>query len=276
MLTRSLGRTGLVVSALGLGTVKFGRNTGVKYPRRFDLPSDEQIADLLATAKALGVTLLDTAPAYGDSERRLGEAIGASRRHWVLCTKVGETFDGCRSRYDFTASHTLSSVDRSLRRLRTDTLDIVLLHADDRGAAAIAESGALQALRRLQREGVVRAVGYSGRGVADGRAMLGRVDVLMCAINAVQRDEVPLAAAAAAAGVGVLVKKPLASGHHPHGGIGEAARLPGVASVVVGTLNTRRLVAHAEAVRHCEETAYSSSIVVEQPSARDKTRTSPP
>ena len=70
--SRILGSTGLEVSTLGLGTVKFGRNSGVKYPNQFDLPDDEQIRQLLAQASDHGMNLLDTAPAYGSSEERLG------------------------------------------------------------------------------------------------------------------------------------------------------------------------------------------------------------
>ena len=98
MLKRPLGNSGLAVSPLGLGTVKFGRNSGVKYPRPFELPSDAQIADLLALAHSLGINLLDTAPAYGASEERLGEAIAGNRERWLLCTKAGEEFIDGRSR----------------------------------------------------------------------------------------------------------------------------------------------------------------------------------
>ncbi len=69
---RPLGSTGIKVSLLGLGTVKLGRNEGVKYPRPFDLPDDRSVVALLETAQSLGINLLDTAPAYGRSEERLG------------------------------------------------------------------------------------------------------------------------------------------------------------------------------------------------------------
>ena len=250
MLRRPLGDTGLEVALLGLGTVQFGRNTGVKYRRGFTLPSDGRIADLLAVAKSLGVNLLDTAPAYGRSEERLGEAIAGTRRDWLLCTKAGEEFDGARSRYDFSEDHVLRSMDRSLRRLRTTVLDIVLVHSDGRGAAAVDAAGAFRALRRLQREGVVRAVGFSGRGAADGRAALGLSDVLMCTVNGRDRREVPVVAEAAAAGVGVLVKKPLASGFETSAAaLANIAAVPGVSCVVTGTLNTDHLVANAAAVQ---------------------------
>ena len=240
---------GVAVSLLGLGTVKFGRNSGVKYPRPFALPSDGQIADLLAMAKRLGIDLLDTAPAYGRSEQRLGEAIAGDRRHWVLATKVGEEFAAGVSRYDFSADHVLRSVERSLRRLRTDMLDVVSVHSDGRAVAAVEAAGAFAALRRLQREGVVRCVGYSGKRLDDGRAALRLVDVVMCAVNAGDGSQTPLVAEAAAAGVGVLVKKPMASGAQADpAGLGAIVRQPGVGAVVTGTLRRDHLQANAAAV----------------------------
>ena len=241
---------GLAVSVLGLGTVKFGRNEAVKYPQPFALPTDGEIADLLATAKTLGINLLDTAPAYGSSEQRLGEAIADERQDWAICTKVGEAFAAGLSRYDFSADNVLRSVARSLRRLRTDWLDVVLLHSDGRAVAAIEVAGAFAALRRLQREGVVRCVGFSGKGQEDGQAALPLVDVLMCEIHAGDRSQVPLAGAAAAAGVGVLVKKPMASGRLAQaGGLAATAGIEGVTSVITGTLSREHLAANAAAIR---------------------------
>lgn len=250
MLKRPLGSTGLMVSPLGLGTVKFGRNTAVKYPQPFDLPSDGRIADLLALAHSLGINLLDTAPAYGNSEERLGEAIEGRRGQWLLCTKAGEQFDDGRSHYDFGEDAVLRSVANSLRRLRTDYLDLLLLHADGRGVATIEAAGGFRALRRLQRQGVVRAVGFSAKNVADGRAAMTRSDVLMCTVNARYRQELPMLAECAAADVSVLIKKPLASGFEkaPEQAIANAVALPGVTSVVVGTLSPDHLAANAAAV----------------------------
>src|SRR5690554_4390721 len=108
-LHRPLGNTGLQVSPLGLGTVKIGRNQGVKYPSGINLP--------------------DTAPAYGTSEERLGPLLQGQRQDWVLCTKVGEEFVDGQSRFDFSAAHTRFSVQRSLQRLHTDYLDLVLVHS---------------------------------------------------------------------------------------------------------------------------------------------------
>ena len=250
MLKRPLGKTALNVSQLGLGTVKFGRNVGVKYPRPFKLPTDGQIADLLALAQSLGMNLLDTAPSYGNSEERIGEAIEGSRESWLLCTKAGEDFIGGRSRYDFGEERVLRSVANSLRSLRTDYLDVLLLHADGRSVAEIESAGAFRALRRLQREGVVKAIGFSAKGLADGRAAMAHCDALMCTVNAGYREELPLLDACATAGIGVLVKKPLASGYErtPQRRIASIAALPGATSIVVGTLNAEHLAANAAAL----------------------------
>ena len=246
---RPLGRTGIRVSVLGLGTVKFGRDAAVHYPHPFELPSDAQLAELLATAKSYGVNLLDTAPAYGTSETRLGEAIQGCRDDWVVCTKAGEEFDGTRSRYDFSEDHILRSVERSLARLRTDRVEIVLVHSDGRDVAEIEAAGAFRALAGLRREGVVTAIGFSGKSVTDGRTAMARSNVLMCTINAVDGEEIPLAAEAAGAGVGVLVKKPFAQGRQVDmGQVAGIAVLPGVTAIVAGTTSCEHLEAAATAL----------------------------
>ena len=75
---RTLGRTDIAVSALGLGTVKLGRNRGVRYPQPFALPDDRAARALLDAARELGVNLLDTAPAYGASSAACSPATGAT------------------------------------------------------------------------------------------------------------------------------------------------------------------------------------------------------
>ena len=127
---RPLGNTGMNLSILGLGTVKFGRNTGVKYPDQFRIPDNNEARDLLALAAELGVNILDTAPAYGNSEERLGRLLLGQRHQWLVCSKVGEEFAAGESTYDFSAEHTRFSIERSLQRLATDYLDIVLVHSD--------------------------------------------------------------------------------------------------------------------------------------------------
>ncbi len=98
-----IAETGILVTPLGLGTVKLGRNQGVKYPTPFHIPDDKASADLIAHAKALGINLIDTAPAYGHSEQRLGKLLKGQRDDWIICSKVGEEFEKGQSSFEFYA-----------------------------------------------------------------------------------------------------------------------------------------------------------------------------
>lgn len=248
---RALGQTGIVVSLLGLGTVKLGRNAGVKYPQVFDLPDDKAVVTLLETARELGINLLDTAPAYGLSERRLGQLRPGRREDWVVATKAGEYFDNGISRFDFTPAAIRASVENSLRLLRTDYLDAVLLHSDGVEEAGDRFLPAVEELTRLKQGGLIRATGFSGKTVAGGDRLLPLVDVLMATWNPGYTDEAPLIARAAAQGRGVLIKKALASGHvaDPATALQAAATLPGTCSIVVGTLSPANLRANAAALQ---------------------------
>lgn len=243
---RPLGSTGLTVSALGLGTVKLGRNEQVKYPAAFSIPDDKTASALLEEAQALGINLLDTAPAYGSSEERLGQLL-TRRQEWVLCTKVGEEFANGSSHFDFSGSHTRFSIERSLKRLRTDYLDLVLIHSDGNDVDILHHSDCVQTLRLLQEQGLVRAIGMSTKTIAGGLAAVELLDVVMLTWNLQQRDEAVLAAATRQ-GKGVLVKKGLMSGH-VQGSSGDLVRdsmqlafsQPGVGSMIVGTINPAHL-----------------------------------
>jgi aryl-alcohol dehydrogenase-like predicted oxidoreductase len=252
---RPLGDTGVRVSLLGLGAVKLGRTTGLKYPGAFTLPTDAEVRHLLAEAHELGVNLIDTAPAYGESEARIGAWLPGRREDWVLSTKVGEIHEPGRSRFDFSAAHTRASIERSLANLRTDHLDIVLVHSDGDDLAIIEHGDCLDALLRLKAEGRVRCIGFSGKTLAGALAALRTCDVVMLTLSPRARAEEAVVAAAARAGRGVLVKKALDSGH-----LDAQARarhfewlrtLPGIASVVVGTLSPQHLRENARLLGCC-------------------------
>ncbi len=250
---RTLGNTGIEISALGLGTVKLGRTQGVRYPQPFELPDDRAARALLDAAQDLGINLLDTAPAYGESEERLGRLLAGNRHRWVLSTKVGEEFANGESRFDFSARHTRASIERSLRRLRTDVIDIALVHSDGDDLGILQSAGALDTLRDLQREGLVRACGMSTKTVAGGLAAARECDVLMVAYSLADHSQQAVLDACHAAGTGVLVKKALDSGHladeNPGKALSDALRQAGTDSVVVGTLSPDHLRANAAAIR---------------------------
>ena len=257
MIARPLGDTGINVSALGLGLVKIGRNQGIddpNYADHFKLPDDKTVKQLLAKAAELGINLLDTAPAYGTSEQRLGDLfrtqIRERRSHWVLCSKAGEEFSDGESRFDFTASAMTASVERSLRRLGTDYLDVVLVHSNGEDEQLLEQYRPLQTLAKLRDQGKIRAIGFSGKSLKGGRLALTQgAQVLMVTLNSNQREELPLLSEAHAAGCGILIKKAMARGYGKAADLSATATLTGVSSIISGTLNPTHLAANARIVR---------------------------
>jgi aryl-alcohol dehydrogenase-like predicted oxidoreductase len=260
---RSLGQTGMEVSILGLGTVKLGRNEAVKYPHSFELPNDKQANELLAIARDNGINLVDTAPSYGTSEERLGHLLSGQRKHWLICTKVGEEFTKDVSSFDFTPEHTRFSVERSLKRLNTDMLDIVLVHSDGNDVDIIKRFGTLDALAELKRQGKIRAFGMSTKTLAGGLLAVEQADVVMITWNLQYHEEIPVADYCLEHGKGVLIKKILASGHStlspgsPEGRLGDPIKQcfdmvfnhPGVSSAIVGTINPQHLLSNIAALQ---------------------------
>lgn len=246
---RHFGSTDLLVSPLGLGTVKLGRNTGVKYPQAFDIPDDVAASDLLALAKSLGINLIDTAPAYGNSEQRLGELLKGQRQDWVICSKVGEEFEAVSgdSHFDFSARHTRQSIERSLARLKTDYIDIVLIHSDGHDEHILQHEDALATLQQCKREGLIRAVGMSTKTVSGGLLAAELSDAVMATYNPAYEDEAPVLDYCARHGKAAILKKAFGSGHlvsdqdPARAAMQFALSHPGVTSAIVGTINPRHL-----------------------------------
>lgn len=249
----TLGQTGLEVSRLGLGTVKFGRNTGVKYPSDFALPSDTQIRDLLHQAQQLGINFLDTAPAYGNSEQRLGKLL-KQRHDWVICTKVGEEYNDGVSHFDFSSGHVQRSIERSLKSLNTDYLDIVLIHSDGDDEKILRSSDCIDTLLDLKDKGLIRAIGMSTKTVAGGLLAAQLLDIVMVTYNPAYPDEASVIDEANKLNKGVLIKKALNSGHISNTG-GNPVRdnfefifsKEGADSIIVGTLNPQHLASNVAA-----------------------------
>lgn len=252
---RPLGNTGLRVSPLGLGTVKLGRDQGVKYPNGFTIPDDDAARLLLRQARELGINLIDTAPAYGRSEERLGPLLRGQRDEWVIVSKVGEEFDNGQSHFDFSAAHTRLSVERSLKRLETECIDLVLVHSDGNDLRILEQEGVYDALAQLKQEGKIRGFGLSGKTVEGGLKALQTGDCAMVTYNLNEQAERPVLDYAAEHGKAILVKKALASGHVCLSPGVDPVRAsfellfghPGVSSAIVGTINPVHL-AHNVAV----------------------------
>lgn len=248
MIKRALGSTGIDVSILGLGTVKIGRNQQVKYPNGFELPDDNKVVELFELAQSLGINFIDTAPAYGSSEQRLGELL-PDRHDWAIVTKVGEIFDGGQSRFDFSYEYTVASVEQSLVRLKRDVLDVVLVHSDGNDMAIINNEPVFDALESLKSKGLIKAYGMSSKTVEGGRWVVENCDVVMATANLDYDEERRVLELAAKLNKGVIIKKGLQSGHADSasggGGIENAFRhvltQPGVSSMIVGTINKQHL-----------------------------------
>jgi len=238
---RPLGNTGLDVSCLGLGTVKFGRSEGVKYPEKFSIPDDQAVRALLQQAQTLGINLIDTAPAYGNSEERLGNLL-EKREDWVIITKTGEEFEQGKSYFDFSEHHTRSSIERSLKRLKTDYLDIVLIHSDGNDHDILNNTDCIKVLKECQQQGIIRAIGMSTKTITGGILAASMLDIVMITYNLEQQDQAVLEFARDN-NKGVLVKKGLMSGHA--GSIQDSMNLifanEGISSVIVGTINPDHL-----------------------------------
>jgi aryl-alcohol dehydrogenase-like predicted oxidoreductase len=239
-----------MVSPIGLGTVKLGRSEGVKYPSPFKIPSDAEIVALLSYAEDLGINLLDTAPAYGNSETRLGSLLKPSdRKKWVIATKTGEEFENGESFYNFSPEHTQYSVERSLKRLNTDYLDIVLVHSDGNDLYNIQHFGILECLANLKQKGLIRSFGMSTKTVEGGKLAVEASDIVMVTYNPIHTEEYPVITHAKQHNKGILIKKALASGHldkffneNPiEHALNFIFKEPGVTSVIIGTLNPKHL-----------------------------------
>ncbi|GAA4199062.1 aldo/keto reductase [Microbispora amethystogenes] len=210
MTYRRLGDSGLVVSAVGLGGNNFGR--------RIDLDATRAV---VGAALDAGVTLIDTADIYGESEALLGEVLKGRRDQVVLATKFGGDVQGANGPdWGARASrrYVRLAVERSLRRLRTDWIDLYQLHFPD-PSTPVEET--LSVLTDLVREGKVRYLGSSNFAAwqvtdADWIARTGGLERFVSAQNEYslldRRVEQELVPALAHHGIGLLPYFPLANG----------------------------------------------------------------
>ncbi|MDX6515937.1 MAG: hypothetical protein QOH73_1603 [Gaiellaceae bacterium] len=202
---RALGATGIEVGEIGLGTWQLGGN------ELWGGPDEVESLAIVEAALAEGCTLFDTAPGYagGGSETVLGKALAGRRHEVVLCTKFGHTADGAT---DFGVERLGPLLEDSFARLRTDYVDLFLLH-NPPPELLRPEAPHWAALERLHDEGLIRAYGASVDWSADvDAAVAAGAQVLEVLLNAFHQEPLPALRRAQDAGVGVIVKVPLDSG----------------------------------------------------------------
>lgn len=261
---RQFGKTDMQVSLLGFGGAEIGYN---------DVPQEE-VVNILNTALDAGLNVIDTAECYPNSEDKIGNAISGRRSDFHLFSKVGHEHD---DNADWSFDSITRTIDRSLKRLQTDNLDLILLHSCDLPTLKIGE--AIEALQMAKEKGKTRYIGYSGDSDAAVYAVdSGRFDALEISINIADQEAIekvlPLAMKN---NLGVIVKRPLANAvwkntskpenayHHTYWdrlqelqypflnnpdsfqtALRFTASVPGVHTMIVGTTNPRRWVENSE------------------------------
>lgn len=205
------GKTNLHVTRLALGGYPFG---GVNRARGWDPFTAEGRAAAIRTIHAAldaGITLVDTAPGYGDgnSESIFGEALQGRRDHVTLATKVG---------YHGTAADVTASVEASLRRLRTDVIDVIQFHGGmytEAEVRHILHEGLVDALFALREQGKVRFVGFTVEEPWTAKPLIasGLFDVMQVRYNLIyQSAALHVLDEARDADMGVSVMRPMTSG----------------------------------------------------------------
>lgn len=249
---RTSTRLGRSVTAIGWGAFKIGRNQGAKYPQAYELPSEADSVALVREVIALGVHVIDTAPAYGLSEVRVGLALAgindAVRRKVFLSTKAGEQFVDGTSQYDFSHAAVSNSVHQSIDRLQSESVDLVWIHSDGSDLAILRDGGAIAALDALKSNGKIGSIGFSPKSLEGAAVALldTRVDALMVEFHPQAQEMNTILVAAEKCGKAIFVKKPLASGRlDPASAIPWILAHSAVTCVVVGGLSLERLRCNA-------------------------------
>jgi len=200
---RTLGRTGLQVSRLGVGLAEIGN--------QLTLDQEAQAGQVLNTALDRGITFLDTAACYGISEELIGRTVAHRRDEFVLATKCGHV-TGDYEGEPWTAQTVTDSIERSLQRMRTDSVDLVQLHSC--GVDVLERGEVIEALLTAQNTGKTRFIGYSGDNEAAAWAVnSGHFDTLQTSFNLTdQRARTRLFEPARARNMGIIIKRPIANG----------------------------------------------------------------
>ena len=209
---RTLGRTGLRVSVVGLGTWQLGGEWGRSF-------AQSEVDAILDRAAEAGINLIDTAECYGDhlAERLVGDYLSRHERdRWIVATKFGHGFRGFMDRTDeFGPGEVRRQLIASLRALRTDRIDLYQFHSGS--DEAFLDDGLRAFLEEARRSGMVRNLGVSIRGAGSEvqtREAFGRgYGVLQVVYNRLDlRAESDVFPYARRYGLGVLARVPLGSG----------------------------------------------------------------
>jgi len=209
---RQLGRTGMQVTMLGYGAMEL-RGAPRAWPT-----TDEQAETILNGVLDAGINFIDTSIDYGVSEERIGRYISHRRSEYYLASKCGCLVGapaapvGQVSQHVYTRENIIAGVEQSLRRMKTDHLDLVQFHISP-SQQTLEQNGAIEAVMDLQAAGKVRFIGMSGTlpHINDHIAM-GVFDAFQIPYSAMEREHEAVIAAASAAGAGIVIRGGAAKG----------------------------------------------------------------
>jgi aryl-alcohol dehydrogenase-like predicted oxidoreductase len=201
---RRLGKTDMTVSVLGFGGSEIG----------YQRVSAAVVARILGEALDQGLNVIDTAECYEDSEGLIGRALGARRRECYLFTKCGHGAGW--SRADWRPAALLKSIERSLKRLATDRVDLIQLHSCS--LATLRKGDVIEALEKARERGLARYIGYSGDGEAARYAVdTGRFDTLQTSVSIADQEALELTLPETRRRrMGVIAKRPIANAAWRH------------------------------------------------------------
>ena len=196
---RQLGSTDMHASVLGFGGAEIG----------YEGASGKTVEKILLEALDQGLNVIDTAECYSGSEEKIGEAVAHRRKDFYLFTKCGHVNGYANA--DWRPESLLSSMERSLQRLRTDRLDLIQLHSCS--LAELQKGDVIAALERAREKGYARYIGYSGDSQAARYAIeCGRFDTLQTSVSIADQEALTLTLPLAASKkMGVIAKRPIAN-----------------------------------------------------------------
>ena len=199
---RTLGRTGLDVSVLGFGAMELAPAA----------VSEAEAEALLNAALDAGINFIDTSIDYGLSEQRIGRFIGHRRSQFILASKCGCVPGSAEHFHDERPAVIRAGVEQSLRRLKTEYLDLVQIHRS-LSRSELDISGAIDELSKLKQEGKVRWIGISGVLPAMvEQIQMGVFDVFQVPYSLLQRDHEALIYLASGLGAGIVIRGGMARG----------------------------------------------------------------
>lgn len=211
IMTRTLGRTQADVTILGYGAMELRGE-----PRGPEI-DDDTAGRLLNAVLDGGINLIDTSPDYGRSEELIGQHLGHRRDEFFLASKCGcliEIPADAQPPYphDYSPANVRADVEQSLRRLRTDRLDLVQVHMSP-SVEQLRDNQTVETLQELRKEGKVRFIGMSGiLPNLPGQIAMDVFDAFQIPYSAVQRDHEELITAAAGTSAGTLIRGGAARG----------------------------------------------------------------